>query len=77
MKKVFMTKPERIYNIDEKGCRFTVHHQQTVLVRRDTKRVYLVAPEHAENVKIVACANALGTPIPHMAIFKGQRLKPE
>jgi hypothetical protein len=72
-----MTKPERIYNIDEKGCRPTVHHRQTVLSRRGSKRVHLVAPEHAENVTIVACANALGTSIPPMMIFKGQRLKPE
>ena len=77
MEKDFMTKPERIYNIDEKGCRLTVHHQQTVLARRGAKRVHLVAPEHAENATVVACANALGTPIPPMVIFKGQRLKPE
>lgn len=77
MEKDFMTKTERIYNIDEKGCRLTVHHQQTVLARRGAKRVHLVAPEHAENVTVVACANALGTSVPPMIIFKGQRLKPE
>jgi hypothetical protein len=47
------------------------------LARRVAKKVHLVAPEYAENVTILACANALGTPIPSMVIFKGQRLKPE
>jgi hypothetical protein len=72
-----MTKSEMIYNIDEKGCRLTVHHRQTVLARRGAKRVHLVSPEHAENVTIVACVNAFGTPIPPLVIFTGQRLKPE
>lgn len=72
-----MTKPELIYNIDEKGCRLTIHHQQTVLARKGAKRLHLIAPEHAENVTIVACANAAGNRIPPMVIFKGQRMKPE
>ncbi|KAI4455501.1 hypothetical protein MML48_9g00007999 [Holotrichia oblita] len=56
-------KSERIYNVDEKGCRLTLHHQQTVLAQKGAKRVYLVAPEHGENVSIVACANASGVAI--------------
>lgn len=39
--------------------------------------MHLVAPEHAENVTIVACASAVGIAIPPMIIFKGKRLKPE
>ncbi|KAJ8931576.1 hypothetical protein NQ314_015488 [Rhamnusium bicolor] len=27
-------KPERIFNMDEKGCRLTLHHQQIVLAKR-------------------------------------------
>ncbi|CAH4026755.1 unnamed protein product [Pieris brassicae] len=38
-----MNKPKRIFNIDEKGCRLT------------TKRVYLAAPDHGENVTVVSC----------------------
>lgn len=72
-----MDKPERIYNVDEKGCRLTLHHQQTVLAKKGAKRVHLVAPEHGENVSIVACANASGVAIPPMVLFKGQRMKPE
>lgn len=72
-----MDRPELIYNIDEKGVRLTIHHQQNVLARRGAKRVHLVAPEHAENVTIVTCANAIGSAIPPMVLFKGQRLKPE
>lgn len=68
--------PHKIYNMDEKGCRLTLHHQQTVLAQKGARRVHLCAPEHAENATIVACANALGQPIPPMILFKGQRSKP-
>lgn len=68
--------PSKIYNMDEKGCRLTIHHQQLVVAQKGTKRIHMVAPEHAENVTIVACANALGNVIPPMIIFKGRRKKP-
>ncbi|KAB0804529.1 hypothetical protein PPYR_01499, partial [Photinus pyralis] len=73
----FKNKPERIYNMDKKGCRLTVHHQQTVLAQKGVKRLHLVAPEHAENVTVVGCVSASGTVIPPMIIFKGKRKKPE
>lgn len=69
--------PQRLYNMDEKGCRLTIHHQQTVLAQKGARRVHLIAPEHAENVTIAMCVNAVGTAIPPMIIFKGQRQKPE
>ncbi|XP_063245200.1 uncharacterized protein LOC134546350 [Bacillus rossius redtenbacheri] len=69
--------PEKIYNIDEKGCRLTLHKQQQVYGRKGNKRVHLVAPEHAQNVTIVACGNAIGQAIPPMILFKGKRCKPE
>ncbi|KAK9679583.1 hypothetical protein QE152_g39876 [Popillia japonica] len=72
-----MDKPESIFNIDEKGCRLTLHHQQAVLAKKGTKRMHLVAPEHGENVSIVAYANASGVAIPSTVLFKGQRMKPE
>ena len=70
-------KPHLIYNIDEKGCRLTLHHQQQVMAQKGAKRVHLVAPEHAENVTLVVCANAAGCAVPPMVIFKGKRSKPE
>lgn len=69
--------PEKIYNMDEKGCRLTIHHQQSVLAKKGAKRVHLQSSEHAENVTIAGCVNALGNAIPPMIIFKGKRLKPE
>lgn len=69
--------PERLYNMDEKGCRLTIHHQQTVLAKKGAKRVHLQSSEHAESVTIAGCVNALGSAIPPMIIFKGKRLKPE
>ena len=70
-------KPHCIFNMDEKGCRLTLHHQQQVMAQRGAKRVHLVAPEHAENVSLVVCANATGSAIPLTVIFKGKRSKSE
>ena len=36
-------KPHCIFNMDEKGCRLTLHHQQQVMAQRGAKRVHLVA----------------------------------
>lgn len=44
-----------------------------LLAKKGSKRVHMVAPEHAENVTVAACVNALG----RMIIFKGKRAKPE
>lgn len=68
--------PDRIYNMDEKGCQLKLHHQQSVLALKGSKRVHLVSQEHGENVTIVACVNALGNCIPPMILFKGCRQKP-
>lgn len=72
-----INQPQLIYNMDEKGCRLTLHHQQHVLSRKGAKRVHLIAAEHAESATVVACGNALGQCIPPMILFKGKRQKPE
>ncbi|XP_030752807.1 uncharacterized protein LOC115879903 [Sitophilus oryzae] len=69
--------PERLYNMDEKGCRITVHKQNVVLAEKGSTRVHLDAPEHAENVTIAMCVNAVGSAIPPMIIFKGIRYRSE
>lgn len=69
--------PQRIFNIDEKGCRLNLHKSQKVFARRGVKRVHLVSQEHAENVSIVACGNAIGQMISPMILFKGKRKKEE
>lgn len=57
--------PQCLYNVDEKGCRLTVHNQPTVLAQKGVN-VHMVALEHAENVTVAVCVcvNALGSPIP-------------
>jgi len=72
-----LNKPERIFNIDEKGCQLKLHKTPQVLAERGSKRVHFVASEHGENVTIVSCGNALGHAIPPMILFKGTRMKPE
>ncbi|CAG4979857.1 unnamed protein product [Colias eurytheme] len=63
--------------MDEKGCRITVHNQHTDLAENSNKRIHLIAPEHAENVTIAMCVNAVGRAIPPMILFKGQRKRPD
>lgn len=70
-------KPERIYNVDEKGCRLSLHRQPYVLAKTGSKRVHYRGKEHGENVTIVACGNAVGNVIPPMVLFKGKRMKQE
>ena len=72
-----MGKPERIYNVDEKGCRLSLHRQPQVLAKTGSKRVHYRGKEHGENVTIVSCGNALGSIIPPMILFKVKRLKQE
>ena len=67
--------PECLYNVDEKGCCITAHKQNVVLAEKGNIRVHLVAPEHAENVTIAMCVNAVGNAIPPMIIFKGNRYR--
>ncbi|CAH1999453.1 unnamed protein product [Acanthoscelides obtectus] len=69
-------RPEKLHNMDEKGCRLTLQNKQRVLAEKGSRRVHLIAPEHGENVTIVACANALGQVVLPMIPFKGQRQKP-
>ena len=70
-----------IYNIEEKGARLNIQHQQNILAPRDTKRnIYkdhLVDPEHLENVTIVKCDNGIGSALIRMVLFKEQLLKLE
>jgi len=42
----FFNQPRMIFNMDEKGCRLTFHHQQQVLAGRETKQVHMIALEH-------------------------------
>lgn len=71
------THPERLYNMDEKGCRLTLHHQQKVFAAKGTKRVHFVSQEHAENVTVAMCVSATANTVPPMILFKGKRLRPE
>ena len=39
-----LTRPDRIYNMDEKVCRLTLHHEQKVVTAKGRKRVPVIAP---------------------------------
>ena len=68
--------PEKIFNMDEKGCRLQLHKDPEVFAKKGSKRVHIVAKEHGESVTIVACGNAIGSAIPPMILFSGVRKNP-
>jgi hypothetical protein len=72
-----MQKPQLIFNIDEKGCRLSLHKTQMAPAQTDSKRTHLVGPAHGENVTIVSCGKVLGQVTPPMVLFKGKKCKPE
>lgn len=72
-----LANPHLIYNMDEKGCQLSLHKQPMVFAKKASKDVRIIADEHAENVTIVACGNAIGQIIPPMILFKGKREKEE
>lgn len=53
-----------------------LHHQQCVVALKGSKRVHLIAQEHAENATVAICVNALSNTVPPVILFKGIRRKP-
>ena len=46
----FFDQPHRIYNLDKKGCRLTLHHRQTAITEKGRKGFIL---GHLKMVKIL------------------------
>lgn len=72
-----MQRPDKIYNLDEKGIRLCLHKSPKVLAKKGAKRVHQRGKEHGENVSIVGCVNAIGNALPPVVIFKGKRIDEE
>ncbi|KAF2882260.1 hypothetical protein ILUMI_23928 [Ignelater luminosus] len=62
--------PERIFNMNEKGCRSHLRKDPRVLSQRGAKQV---GKEHEESVTVVGGGNAVGSMIPPM---KYKRIQP-
>lgn len=63
-----------IDNKDEPQYIYDTNEQQHVMSEKGVRRVHMVASEHAQNVTVVACCNALGNSIPPIVLLRGQRL---
>ena len=68
--------PEKIFNMDEKGCRFQLHKDPQVSAKKESKCIHILANEPIENVTIVACGNAMGYVFPFTILFAGVRKIP-
>ncbi|KAF2904651.1 hypothetical protein ILUMI_01535 [Ignelater luminosus] len=77
LQKLMIDRPQCIYNMDEKGCRISLHYQQTLVAMKGSKRVHQIVNEHGESVTVVGCMYAISAGIPPMILFKGKELKSE
>ena len=71
-----MDKPSYIYNMDESGMLLD-HKQLKRVALKGIKKVHGPSLGNKAQITILACANAVGTMIPPMEIFKGERLNYE
>lgn len=65
------TKPESIFNMDEKGIQLCRHKSPKVLAKKGARHVHARGKEHGENVTVVATVNALDMAVPPLILFKG------
>ena len=65
-----------IYNMDETGIPFD-HKQLKRVAPKGLKKVYGLSSGNKYQITVLACANAAGTVLPPMVIFKGERLNHE
>lgn len=70
-----MDKPERIYNVDEKGIS-TTHKPPSVVCETGTKPPSVTSGSRT-NVTVLGCGNALGNQVPPYFIFPGVRMRSE
>ena len=71
-----MDKPSYIYNMDESGMPLD-HKQLKRVALKGIKKVHGPSSGNKAQITILASANAVGTMIPPMVIFKGERLNYE
>ena len=71
-----MDKPSYIYNMDELGMPLD-HKQLKRVALKGIKKFHGPSSGNKAQITILACANAVGTMIPPMVIFKGERLNYE
>ena len=67
-----MNKPNRIYNMDESGTLLD-YRQLKCIAPKGAKKVHGQSSGIKTQITILACANAIGTMLPPMVIFKGER----
>ena len=71
-----MDKPSRMYNMDESGMPLD-HRQLNCIVPKNAKKVHGPSSGNKTQITILVCANAVGTMLPPMVIFKDERLNYE
>ena len=68
-----LDRESRIYKMDETGMPLS-HKQPKCVAERGARKVHGRASGDKSQITIVACANAAGSILPPMVIFKGERL---
>ncbi|XP_060575053.1 uncharacterized protein LOC132732593 [Ruditapes philippinarum] len=68
-------KPERIYNVDEKGL--STSHNPPAVVTGVALKPVAVTSESMQTVTMIGCGNALGNSVPPFFVFPGSRMRQE
>ena len=70
-----MNKPSCIYKMDESGMPLDHKQLKCVAPKGLKKKVHGLSSRNKAQITILVCANAVGTMVPPMVIFKGKPLK--
>lgn len=53
------TKPQNVYNMNEKGFWMCLHKSLVILAKKGVRRVHSRGKEHGENLTFVGCGNGV------------------
>ena len=68
-------RPERIFNVDEKGL--STSHKPPAVVTGVTFKPPVITSGSRQTVTVIGCGNALGQSVPPFFIFPGSRMRQE
>ncbi|XP_052257808.1 uncharacterized protein LOC127862643 [Dreissena polymorpha] len=69
-----LSKPHRLYNIDEKGL--SLEHKPPKIVSSKHGTTPAVTGSRGKNVTVIGCVNGVGQQVPPYFVFPGQRMQP-
>lgn len=69
-----LSKPHRLYNVDEKGL--NMEHKPPKIVSSKYGKTPAVTASRVKNVTVIGCVNGISQQVPPYFVFPGQRMQP-